>query len=57
MAELKVVWPKNIFPTCPYCEQELKEVCAMRDGVSDIHTVYFCPYCHKVLGVGSKSYT
>lgn len=48
-------------PICPHCEQELHEV-KMKNVNHKIFTVsekfvYFCPHCHKVLGLSHAAYT
>lgn len=43
-------------PICPHCEQqvtELKETMQKRGFRLHITRIYSCPYCDKVLGVGS----
>lgn len=50
-----IVKREDLAPKCPHCEQELHEVYAKARGVPLIqgtNVVYFCPHCHKVLGIG-----
>ncbi|MDH3301616.1 MAG: hypothetical protein OES24_14020 [Acidimicrobiia bacterium] len=47
-------------PVCPYCEAELPEIYLRkpRRGLFGMGRgfVFFCPYCRKVLGLGSQWY-
>lgn len=50
-----IVKREDLAPVCPFCEKELTEVYARAKGVALIqgtNVVYFCPHCHKVLGIG-----
>ncbi|GMV92175.1 MAG: hypothetical protein AMXMBFR82_19530 [Candidatus Hydrogenedentota bacterium] len=51
---------ENEFPLCPHCEQELREIVARQFDkgffkVTDKY-VYFCPHCHKTLGIGQSAW-
>ena len=46
---------EDINPKCPHCEEELGEVFYQTKGrglLEGRNAIYYCPSCHKVLGVG-----
>ncbi len=47
----------SITPICPWCETQLDEIYKRSNGLGFFvgrNVVYFCPDCHKVLGVGQS---
>ncbi|SHE67753.1 hypothetical protein SAMN02745164_00915 [Marinitoga hydrogenitolerans DSM 16785] len=54
---MKITKQEEIRPICPYCEKELDEIYVKTKGVGLItgkNAIYFCPHCHKILGVGQS---
>ena len=52
-----VVERNDLVPLCPHCERELAEVYRKSKGVGLLvgrNSVFFCPHCRKVLGVGQS---
>ena len=48
---------EDINPKCPHCEEELGEVFYQTKGrglLEGRNAIYYCPSCHKVLGVGQS---
>jgi len=58
MAKLEVK-DVDYFPRCPHCEKELPEIHRVQIGIGFLggnrHSVYICPHCTKVIGVGNAS--
>jgi DNA-directed RNA polymerase subunit M/transcription elongation factor TFIIS len=55
--KLNIIEREDIWPICPYCEKELCEINAISKGWGLYfakNTVFFCPFCHKVLGFGQS---
>ena len=55
--ELKITKRDDILPRCPHCASDLKEIYSHSKGIGWIaaaNTVYFCPHCRKVLGIGQS---
>lgn len=50
--KIKVEWTEEL-PICPYCLKELDKIEAMKRGHIVSHITYRCPYCKKLLGIGS----
>ncbi len=40
-------------PLCPYCGEEITELLRKTHGIGEQHTVYFCPNCKKIIGIGA----
>ena len=49
---VKVREEKDFVPICPHCERRIEEVVVVKHGFANIHYVYACPHCKKILGVG-----
>lgn len=53
-----VVTRDDLKPICPYCEREITEVYCKSRGAGWFlfprSAIYFCPHCHKVLGLGQS---
>jgi len=47
----KVVYP-NYKPICPHCSKSLDNILLIENFGSENHNVYFCPHCHKIVGMG-----
>jgi hypothetical protein len=46
---------EEIDPICPFCQQLLKKLYLKElHGLLGKRYVYFCPHCHKVLGVSHR---
>jgi uncharacterized protein with PIN domain len=46
---------EDVQPVCPHCEKELQSVWMRElEGVLGKRYLYFCPNCHKVLGVSHR---
>ena len=57
MEKFKFVQRDDVKPKCPHCEKELTEVYTRYKGAGFVegrNIIYFCPYCHKVLGFGQS---
>lgn len=52
MSEFGITDSEEI-PLCPYCETEVTELLRKTHGVGEKHTVYFCPNCKKIIGIGT----
>lgn len=54
MKEFTLTKRNDISPKCPHCEEELGEVFYQNAGLVFLgrNAIYYCPSCHKVLGVG-----
>ena len=55
MKEFTLTKRNDISPKCPHCEEELGEVFYQTKGrglLEGRNAIYYCPSCHKVLGVG-----
>ena len=53
MIESKEV--EQVLPVCPHCTEHLREIWFRRlRSVLGRRDVYFCPRCHKVLGVSNR---
>ncbi|HNS35735.1 MULTISPECIES: hypothetical protein [unclassified Mesotoga] len=55
---MKLVRKEELNPKCPHCESELPEIFFKQKGPGLLLSktvVYFCPYCHKVLGIGRSN--
>jgi hypothetical protein len=51
--QLELIEANNESPICPHCEQQLEKVLYKAKGFPIFvgrHTIYFCPYCKKVIG-------
>ena len=47
----------DIPPKCPHCEEELGEVFYQTKGLGFFtgrNVIYYCPSCHKVLGLAQN---
>jgi uncharacterized protein with PIN domain len=45
----------EIDPICPHCSTPLRKVlCKGLRGMLGRRFIYFCPHCHKVLGVSHR---
>jgi hypothetical protein len=52
---IRVVTQDALAPVCPHCEQRLSEIFERRlRVVLGVRLVYFCPSCHKVLGISHR---
>ena len=54
-AKIKITEREDLTPVCPHCERQLEELFVKTKGLGFIegkNVVYFCPFCHKVLGIG-----
>ena len=52
-----VVERNDLLPICPHCDKELTEVHRKSKGAGLLvgrNSVFFCPHCRKVLGVGQS---
>lgn len=52
-----VVERNDLVPLCPHCDRELAEVYRKSKGAGLLvgrNSVFFCPHCRKVLGVGQS---
>ena len=53
-----VVRRDDLDPVCPHCDRKLTEIYYKARGpgwfLFPKNTIYFCPYCHKVLGLGQS---
>ncbi len=48
---------EDITPICPFCNAQLSEVYVKTKGLglfTGRNVLYFCPHCHKVLGLGQS---
>ena len=55
--EFRLSKREDINPKCPHCEEELGEVFYQTKGLGVFagkNVIYYCPACHKVLGVGQS---
>lgn len=49
---------EDVNPVCPHCGKELTDIYLRKKGAGVFFAktvVYFCPLCHKVLGVGRSN--
>jgi uncharacterized protein with PIN domain len=52
---ISLVQRDDVTPICPYCEVELHDVSFQElSGFLGRRYVYFCPQCHKVLGLSHR---
>jgi len=54
---MKITKREEIKPICPHCGKELEEIYFTEKGAglfTGRNVVYFCPHCHKVLGIGQS---
>ena len=54
-SKIKITEREDLTPICPHCERGLEEFFIKTKGLGFIegkNVVYFCPHCHKVLGIG-----
>ncbi len=53
-----VVKREDLVPICPHCEEPIAEVYVKSRGAGwflfPSSSVYFCPHCMKVLGIGQS---
>ena len=49
---MKINEADNIRPKCPFCESEIDTIAKVKHGSYEQHSVYCCPRCRKILGVG-----
>jgi hypothetical protein len=55
MIMIDLVEKKDIEPICPHCQQRLSEVFFQRlRSFLGRRYLYFCPGCHKALGVSHR---
>ena len=53
--KIKITDREDLTPICPHCDKPLDELFVKSKGLGFIegkNVVYFCPSCHKVLGIG-----
>jgi len=56
-AELRIINREDLYPVCPHCGEELREVYTRKRGMPLFvgrDTICFCPHCRKVLGFGQS---
>lgn len=44
--------PAGVWPICPHCKKELREIVYIPHGAWMVHNVYFCPHCRMLLSIG-----
>ena len=46
----------EIDPVCPHCEETIRSVLynTLHGGLFGKRSIYFCPSCHKILGVSHR---
>ncbi|MEW6239007.1 MAG: hypothetical protein AB1656_26805 [Candidatus Omnitrophota bacterium] len=52
---IDVEYREDLEPVCPHCEKSLKKVLghSMKSLLGKRY-IYFCPFCHKVLGISHR---
>ncbi|MCK5126423.1 MAG: hypothetical protein KAR42_09220 [candidate division Zixibacteria bacterium] len=48
---------EDIAPICPHCSNELNHMYYRTKGLGLFvgkNVIYFCPHCHKILGIGQS---
>lgn len=54
----QVIRRDDLNPVCPHCEEQIGQVYYKARGVGWFFfprsAIYFCPRCHKVLGLGQS---
>lgn len=43
---------KQVLPRCPYCKEDLNEICIINKGLIEQKPIYLCPHCRTLLGIG-----
>lgn len=43
-------------PVCPYCGKEIKNILKQEIGSINVHVIYFCEHCKKILSIVSEKY-
>jgi hypothetical protein len=45
----------DVLPLCTHCEEELDSIACVSIGFLTQTVVYVCPYCRKVLSIGTRT--
>jgi uncharacterized protein with PIN domain len=52
---MQVIKKEDVNPLCPHCNTQLADIWHRElRGMLGRRYIYFCPHCHKVLGVSHR---
>ena len=54
MAKKPEIIKVDFLPLCPHCGKELDKIGQVSKGILVQSFIYVCPYCKKILSIGSN---